>query len=240
MKRWKFLRIAQSMVFCAVCITFFGCASDPGNKNYLSEPNLPISGRVDKAPADTNLSTLSTDVLAFGRVRWIENGVERSEYRSGWGWNLWFPYIQSPDDKSGVLVIEKDGSFTWKVPRGQYIIHQTELRDPWDGMHYFPYNKFTFDTNRSANAVCLGTMVIEISSSRDLIGGIWFKDRQVRIDNDCETLSRQFHSRYPDPNLTETTSLMQYNPNLSLPQDLKDFNTFKGIFKALYPAFIMH
>lgn len=240
MKAWILYRLKQGILLSSVCIGFFGCASDPGNKNYLSEPNLPITGRIDKAQSDTTISTLGTNVLAFGRVRWIENGVERTDYRSGWGWNLWFPYIQSPDDQSGVFVIEKDGSFTWKVPKGQYIIHQSELRDPWDGMHYLPNNKFVFDTNRSANAVCLGTMVIEISSSRDVIGGIRFKEQRIRIDDDCEALSQQFHSRYPDPNFVETKSLMQYNPNMPIPKNIKNFNSFKGIFQSIYPSLMLH
>lgn len=239
MKNWIFTHTLHLILLSSVMFGIFGCASDPGSKNYFSDPNLPIRGRVDKAPSDTNASSLGSDVLVFGRIRWIENGVERTEYRTGWGWNLWFPYIQSPDYRSGIFVIEKDGSFTWKIPKGLYIIHQTELRDPWDGMHYLPYNKFVFDTNRPANAVCLGSMVVDVSSSRNLLGFYLFKDQRIRIDDDCEVLSQQFHSRYSDPNFVETKSLMRYDPNISIPSDIENFNTIKGIFKALYPV-LMH
>lgn len=235
MRRAILQRAVSGLWLGTAAIAFFGCASDPGNKNYLSEPNLPITGRIDMAPTDTSASTLGSDVLAFGRIRWIENGVERTEYRSGWGWNIWFPYIQAPDDRIGTFVVEKDGSFTWKVPKGYYIIYQTELRDPWDGMHYFHQDKFTFEVDLSANAVCLGTLLIETSSSRDLIGGILFKDQHVRIVDDCDTLSAQFHSRYPDPNLVESTSLLRYDPNIPIPKDLKLIKTFKNIFKAVFP-----
>lgn len=240
MKEWMVNYAKQGIILSIICIGLFGCASDPGNKNFLSDPNLPIRGRIDKAPTDTNLSTLGTSVLAFGKVRWIENGVERTEYRSGWGWNIWFPFIQSSNDKSGIFVIEKDGSFTWKIPQGLYIIHQTEIRTGWDGIHFFPYNKFVFDTNSSANAVCLGSMVVNISSSRDLIGSYWYKDQHIHIDDECEALTRQFHSRYPDPNFVEKKSLMRYEPNISIPKDLEKFNTFRGIFKSIYPALMIH
>lgn len=235
MKPFRFQALLRTALACSIGLFLYGCASDPGNKNYLSEPNLPITGRIDKAPADITPAALESNVLAYGRVRWIENGEERTDYRSGWGWNLWFPYIQSPNDKKGVLVIEKDGMFTWKVPKGLYIIYQTELRDAWDGMHYLPNDKYVFDTNRSADAVCLGTLVIEQSSSRDMIGGAWLKNRRIHVENDCKALSRQFHSRYPDPNFTETTSLIQYNPDIAIPEDIKRYNEFKSIFQALYP-----
>lgn len=212
-----------------------GCASHPGNANYLSEPNLPIRGRIDKAPVETKASTLESDVLLFGKIRWIENGNERNEYRSGWGWNIWFPFYRMEDGESGLFVIEKDGLFFWRVPKGSYLIHRIEWRDAWDGLHFLN-SKVAIDATKEEKALCLGTLTFDIQSSRNTIGGLVPKNIKGDVEDNCDALEQQFHTQYRDSGLKTSTSLMRFNPNLPIPENIKDMNRFKDIFRSLTPG----
>lgn len=186
-----------------------GCAVNQNGLNYLTEPNLPITGRIDVAPSDTEAYSLAQEVLAFGRVRWFENGVERMEYRSGWGWNIWFPYEQSEVRHSGLFVVERDGTFTWRIPRDFYTLTSIRWREPVDGLHAYSQHNILFDTRGTSNSICLGTLNIYLNAKRDLIGGLWIQEMELRIDDDCTALSEQFHARYPDPRFSDSKSLMR-------------------------------
>ena len=58
--------------------------------------------------------------IAFGRVRWINNGVERSEYKTALGWNIWPHLLRLEDGKTKTLSVEKSGDFEWSLPAGTY------------------------------------------------------------------------------------------------------------------------
>lgn len=214
-----------------------GCASEPGHNNYFSEPNLPIRGRVDKAPADTTAASLGSDVLAFGRIRWFDNDEERTEYRSGWGWNVWLPYFRTQDDQTGLFVVEKDGSFTWRIPRGSYIFYRIGWRDPWDGLHFID-PKVAFEATDGAQALCLGTLVVKLKSKRDFIGGLWVKSVKIRVDDDCDSMSLQLHRRYTDPNIVEAKSLMRFDPKVHIPKELEERIRMEDFGRAMIPGLL--
>ncbi len=212
-----------------------GCASEPANKNYLSEPNLPIRGRVDRAPTDISATTLGADVLVYGRFRWFENDEERTEYRNSWGFNIWLPYYRFQDEQTGLFVVEKDGTFTWRIPKGSYIFYQIAWFDAWDGRHSLA-PKVTFDAATEAQALCLGTLVAKLKRHRDLLGKIWIEGLSVRIDDDCDALSLQFRAKYHDSNFLESKSLMQFDPQMQLPKELDERNKMENIFRAISPG----
>ncbi|OIR10468.1 hypothetical protein GALL_77800 [mine drainage metagenome] len=218
-RRWL-----SAVLLSAVVGSLSGCASEPGQKNYFSEPNLPIHGRVDKAPENTTAASLESDVLAFGRIRWFDNGDERTEYRSGWGWNVWFPFYRIQDDGVGRFVVEKDGSFTWRIPRGSYILNRIGWRDAWDGLHAIYDPKVAFEATDTSKAICLGTLVVNLKSKRDIIGKLLVKSVQLRVDDDCSSLALQFHAKYTDPDLVEARSLMRFDPDMRIPEKLQERN----------------
>ncbi|NNM80415.1 MAG: hypothetical protein HKM01_08175 [Gallionella sp.] len=209
-----------------------GCVSEPGHNNYFSEPNLPIHGRIDKAAEDTMAASLGADVLVFGRIRWFDNGEERTEYRSGWGWNVWLPFFRTQDKQFGLFVVEKDGTFTWRIPRGVYISNRLRWRDPWDGVHFINPS-VAFEATDGANALCLGTLAVGLGSKRDIIGKLLIKSVQVRIDDDCETLSQQFHAKYTDPNLVAAKSLMRFDPRMPIPKELEERSNMQDFGLAI-------
>ena len=222
----------------ALCLVIAGCASEPGQMNYLSEPNLPITGRVDKAPESLTADTLGSDVLVYGRLRWIDNGEERTDYRSGWGWNVWLRYFRDYPERSGLFVVEKDGQFTWRIPRGTYTVYQLEWREVSDGMHYL-VPKLRFEPPASANAVCLGTLLIDIRSKRDVIGGHWVKNIGIQVDDDCDRLGARFATHYTDSKLVAGKALMRFDAQMQIPRSLQNRNALLGISRALNPNLFM-
>lgn len=219
----------------AITFVFFGCASQPGQPNYFSEPNLPISDRIDKAAENTTAASLGQDILVYGRLRWLDNDEERTEYRSTWGWNVWFPYFRTQDAQSGRFFVEEDGSFTWRIPKGSYLFYRIDFRDAWDGMHYVE-PKVSFEATNSAQAICLGTLVINLKSRRDLIGKLWINGLQIRVDDECDALSTQFHAKYTDPSIVDAKSLMRFDPNMAIPAELQRRNQIGDLFRILTPG----
>lgn len=223
-----------------VAVSILGCATEPGHMNYFSEPNLPISGRIDKAPEDLTAESLGTDVLAFGRLRWIDNGLERKDYRSGWGWNVWLSYFRDNGADLGVFVVEKDGQFTWRIRRGSYICYQFGWHEASDGLHYL-VPKVAFDVQSDPNAVCLGSLLVEITTKRDLLGGHWLRNAQIQVDDDCQNMTERFKSHYKDKNIVVGKSLMWFDENLRIPKDLEFRNSLIGIARVFNPnLFLIH
>jgi len=220
----------------AMILAMHGCSAEPGHMNYFTEPNLPITGRIDKAPENTLAENLGSDVLAFGRLRWIDNGEERTDYRSGWGWNIWLRYFRDDGNtyNHGLFVVEKDGQFTWRIPRGSYVYYQVGWREPSNGLQYLIPN-IRFDAAGDAHALCLGTLTIDITTQRDILGGHWLRTAQVQVDNDCDLLTERFRSLYQDKNIVVGTSLMRFDANVSIPESLKFRNSLMGIQRVLNP-----
>lgn len=224
----------------ALSVVMVGCASEPGQMNYLSEPNLPITGRIDKAPETLTAETLGSDVLVFGRLRWIDNGQERTNYRSGWGWNVWLRYFRDDASNYGLFVVEKDGQFTWRIPRGSYTYYQVGWREVSDGLHYL-VPKVKFETGGSFNAICLGTLLVDISTKRDVIGGHWLKNVGIQVDDDCDRLSERFRTHYTGGNFVIGKSLMNFDERLQIPKSFEIRNALIGISRALNPnLFLIH
>jgi hypothetical protein len=214
-----------------------GCASEPGHMNYFSEPNLPITGRIDKAPENIQAKELGGDVLAFGRLRWIDNGQERQDYRSGWGWNVWLRYFRESSSDMGLFVVEKDGQFTWRIPQGSYVYYQVGWRDPAIGLQYL-VPKVRFNVRTNANAVCLGTLIIDITTKRDLFGGHWLRNAGIQVDDDCDLLAERFQSLYKDKNLVVSKSIMEFDEHLRLPKSFEARNSLIGILRTLNPNLV--
>lgn len=224
----------------ALSVVLAGCASEPGHMNYLSEPNLPITGRIDKAPESLTPENLGSDVLVFGRLRWIDNGQERADYRSGWGWNVWLRFFRDNPMQNGLFVVEKDGQFTWRIPRGSYTYYQIGWREVSDGLHYLE-PKVRFETGNGINAICLGTLMVDISTKRDVLGGHWIKNVGIQVDDDCDRLSERFKTRYPSGEFLLGKSLMTFDNKLEIPKSYKLRNSLIGISRALNPnLFLLH
>jgi len=188
------------------------------------------------SPSDTTVASLGGEALVYGRLRWIQNGEERTEYKHSFGWNIWPKFLRLDDMTYGSLNVDVDGTFTWKLPRGVYIFHQIHWFDSWDGPHRFA-PKVAFLVPEYANTHCLGTLVIDLQAKRDIIGGLWVKGIKIHIDDECVAMAREFRSRYIDPNLHHTKSLMIFDPNIpDRPEQLEDRDKAQDFMRAILPG----
>jgi hypothetical protein len=192
--------------------------------------------RIETAPLETTAVSLGDSALVYGRIRWIENGEERTEYKHSYGWNIWPQFLRIDDMESGALSVEADGSFAWKMPRGTYLFHQIYWFDSWDGQHRLT-PKVAFQIPVDANAYCLGTLVISVQGKRDIIGGLWLKGVKVKIEDDCEDRDRQFRTRYRDQDLSIAKSLMIFDPRMpKRPEQLEEKDKFQDFIRAITPG----
>ena len=192
--------------------------------------------KIDIAQSDITVASLKGDALVYGRIRWIENGKVRSKYKHAYGWNIWPQFLRLDDMEEGALSVEDDGTFTWKLPRGDYIFHQIYWFDSWDGRHRFT-PKVAFHIPNGANAYCLGTFVINLKGKRDLIGGLWVKSVKIHIKDDCVSLDDQFRSRYRDPDLKIAKSLMIFDQHMpDRPNSLKEKDELQDFIRAITPG----
>jgi hypothetical protein len=195
--------------------------------------------RIETAPLETTVASLGDSALVYGRIRWIENGEERTEYKHSYGWNIWPQFLRVDDMTKGALSVEVDGSFTWKMPRGAYLFHQIYWLDSWDGQHRLT-PKVAFQIPVGANAYCLGTLVISIQGKRDFIGGLWLKGVKVKIEDDCEDREIQFRSLYRDRDLKLENSLMVFDPRMpKRPERLEEMDQFRDFIRAITPGLMI-
>jgi hypothetical protein len=74
-------------------------------------------GTLPTAPTELTDTDLGEEVVVFGRIRWVQNGEERTDYKSNYGWNIWPQYYRFEDGQNGTLGVAEDGTFTWHLPR---------------------------------------------------------------------------------------------------------------------------
>jgi hypothetical protein len=192
--------------------------------------------RIETAPLDTTATSLGDSALVYGRIRWIENGEERKNYRNSYGWNIWPQFLRIDDMESGALSVEADGSFAWEIQPGAYLFHQIYWFDSWDGQHRLT-PKVAFQIPDDANAYCLGTLVISIQGKRDIIGGFWLKGVKIKIEDDCAHMDSQFRTRYRDQDLKLAKSLMIFDPNMpKRPERLEEMDQFRDFIRAIMPG----
>ena len=181
---------------------------------------------------------LGDDALVFGRVRWIQNGEERKDYRSALGWNIWPEYFRIEDEQHGMLAVAEDGTFAWKLPAGTYLAYQLRWFDTWDGPHRGPL-RLAFRVLDPQHAYCIGTVTIKLKAKRDLIGGLWIKGWDLALDDTCETDRQWFATRYANLALPMRKSLPVYDP--AIPDSIEALekrDTIADILRVIYPLFL--
>lgn len=200
------------------------------------EGTLFTTRQLGTAPPETSVASLGVEALAYGRVRWIENSQERTTYKSALGWNIWPKYLRIEDMQSRLLGVETDGTFTWRLPRGIYILQQIHWFDAWAGPHRL-LPQVAFQIPDGAHAYCLGTLVIDLKGKRDIIGGLWVKGWKIHIEDDCGHIASQFRSRYTDPDLRLAKSLMIYDPRIpDRPEQLEELDRVDDFIRAIMPG----
>ena len=216
-------------IICLASLLVGGCQSAA-----LVEP----LGTLPTVPLEITDKELGNDVLVFGRVRWIQNGEERNDYRSAYGWNIWPEYYRLDDGRNGTLAVAEDGTFAWQLPTGTYLAYQLRWFDTWDGPHRLPL-RMAFRVPEAKHAYCVGTIIAKLEAKRDLIGGLWIKDWDLVLDDTCETDRQWFASRYADLTIPAKKSLLVYEP--AIPESIEALekrDAIADLLRVLYPRFL--
>lgn len=220
--------LSNFLLFVLLLVLFYlfsGCAA-----------NMEKGGQTAISPSNTTAALLGNEALAYGRIKWIQNGEERTEYKHSFGWNIWPKYLRLNDMVDGSLNVNEDGTFTWLLPKGVYIVHQIHWFDSWDGLHRFT-PKVAFLVPDYANTYCLGTLVIDLRTKRDIIGGLWVKGIKIRIDDECVAMVHEFRSRYSDPDLHHAKSLMIFDPDVpDRPHELEGRDKAQDFIRNIIPG----
>lgn len=130
----------------------------------------------ETAEALSSAQQNSNQSIAFGRLRWIENGAERQIDQSMFGWSI-APRLKRLEDRKIMNAqIDAGGHFIWSLPPGTYMIDRINYRDPMTG-NYFLAPKFAFKVPATGRSYYAGTMRVDAVSSRDFLGTL---DADVR------------------------------------------------------------
>jgi hypothetical protein len=195
-------------------------------------------GTITTAPPGITATDLNREVIVFGRIRWIQNGVERTDYKNAYGWNIWPQYFHIEDEANGTLGVDENGYFTWRLPKGTYIAYHLKWFDSWDGWHRLPL-RLAFQVPEPQKAYCIGAIIVKLEAKRDLIGGLWIKHWAIELDDTCEDDLQWFQERYANLNIPIEKSLLIYDP--SIPDDIYGLERKEeraDIMRAIYPLFM--
>jgi hypothetical protein len=132
----------------------------------------------------------------------------------------------------GSLRIEPEGHFYWVLPKGTYLMHQIHWFDPIDGPHRID-PRVAFYVPSGAQALCIGTLKVDIQGKRDLIGGLWIKGRTISVEDECESMSLQ----HVTPDLEKKRLLMVHNHGLpDRPEHLESQDQLIDFIRAIIPG----
>ena len=217
------------LLLAAVLVALTGCAS-----TSLVEP----IGTINSAPTGITNAELNKDILVFGRIRWIQNGEERNDYYSAYGWNIWPKYFRVEDESNGILGVNNDGRFAWQLPKGTYIAYHLRWFDSWDGLHRLPL-RLAFQVPEPQKAYCIGTIIVNLTAKRDLIGGLWIKGWDIDLDDSCEQDSKWFQQHYSNLTMPIETTPLVYDPDIpDNIQGLERKENMADFIRAIYPLFL--
>jgi hypothetical protein len=190
------------------------------------------------APQNITNTELNKEVLFFGRIRWIQDGVERTDYKNTIGWNISAQYYRIDDEENGSLGVNENGYFTWRLPKGTYLAYSLTWQDSWDGLHRLPLH-LAFQATQAQKAYCVGTLIVKLQTKRDLIGGLWIKHRELELNDSCDQDLKWFQAHYVNLKLPIEKSLLVYNSNI--PDNIRDLEqkaNVSDIMRAIYPLFM--
>jgi hypothetical protein len=204
-----------AILFCLTLLT--ACASTPSPDNTTSQ---------------IDLQSLDGKTLVYGRIRWLENGAEKNTGEDARNQSISPKYLRIEDMEQGALTVEADGHFFWVLPEGTYMLHQIHWFDPWDGPHRINPS-IAFYVPGEQEALCIGTLNVDILGKRDVIGGLWIKGRSITIDDECEDIYQQ----HINPELNQMTLLMAHNQGLpDRPEALENRDKLIDFIRAIIPG----
>lgn len=145
------------IILCLATTLVGGCAS--------TIPSVKDRAEWTQAISSGNQS------LVIGRMQLVVNGEEK-KLGKGWFSPSLMPILLRTDDgwvTNGDL--NESGEIIWTVNPGTYVINKITIVDPWSGGHEIATN-VTFRVPNKGQVYYIGSLKLNLASSRDLIGNI--------------------------------------------------------------------
>ena len=191
-------------------------------------------GTVQTSPVEVTTADLDDQVIVFGRIRWINNGEERANYRNNYGWNIWPLYYRVEDKENGVLGVTETGHFAWQLPVGTYILYHARWFDDIAGQRRLPL-RLTFKAEKTGKAYCIGTLTIDLHSTRDALGMIKITSWNTLIDEGCEQERIWFTKRYTQLKIPVENTLLLHDARIpDTIVGLENKQRFSEFIQSLY------
>ena len=178
------------------------------------------------------VESLGGKTLVYGHIRMLENGEERYKDSPSTYESISPRYLRLEDMEQGTLTVTSDGSFFWVLPTGTYMLHQIHWFDNWDGPHRIDPS-LAFYVPPGTNALCAGSLTIDIMGKRDFIGGLWIKGRTIKVEDHCDML----YDKKINASLDKNKLLMVYNKGLpARPESLENRDKLIDFIRAIIPG----
>jgi len=204
-------------LFLAVALLLSACASTTDTTKPLER---------------FTIDSLGDKTLVYGHIRMLENGEERYRDSPSTYASISPRYLRLEDMEQGALTIEPDGRFFWVLPGGTYMLHQVNWFDNWDGPHRID-PRLAFYVPTAINALCIGSLTIDIQGKRDFIGGLWIKGRSIKVEDHCDTL----YGENINASLDKNKLLMVHNQGLpARPESLENRDKTIDFIRAIIPG----
>ena len=129
------------------------------------QQSLRHSGDWGQLVAGTNTS------MVVGRIEWLEKGVPKNNESGLLAFSIAPQLLRLEDRKRIAGELQASGEFVWQLQPGTYVINRINYRDPWSG-NYFFVPRVAFRIENPGTAYYVGTLRVDFSPERDLIGGM--------------------------------------------------------------------
>ena len=151
------------------------------------------------------------EAVIFGRLRILDNGQERNQYRSLWvGYSISLVRFGENETQTEVGIAE-DGTFIWKVPRGLYLFSRITYIEMNGAVEFYP--KAVFEIKPGQDGVYLGTLEIYAAIQRTT-AKVELLAHSVLVLDEYETDRDLFAERYPGFQGETETALMVHDSKL--------------------------
>lgn len=178
---------------------------------------------IKKVDPGKPLSLSENEAVVFGKVRFIEKGETNP-----WGVPVVLTLFHVESEKYNTYVlVEKDGSFFWIVPRGTYIISEIK------GYEFTILPQIAFQAPLEADAYYLGTLIIDLETRKILAVRYIKKLNDIRVEDEFDKARDALMNRNPDFTGKVGKNQMIYDTSIPIDTSLYTQRKLLGILNAI-------
>jgi hypothetical protein len=190
---------------------------------------LALSGcvsRLGRVGPGEAIALPESEALIFGKIIFIENNEEKAPY-GAWTRKPFPTVFQVESEKYYVgPEVERDGSFYWKVPRGTYVVSKVEYA-------YAVLPQVAFQTPPEADAVYLGTLIIDVETRQMVAFRYAEKINAISVVNEFDKAREALLSRNPGFSGRMEERLMVHDKSIPIDEGLLTRGLLRDIILIL-------